>query len=50
MSRSESGNGNGLSRTPLTTLKIAVVAPMPIASVSTVVSVNPGAFSRRRKV
>ena len=40
--RSDSGNGSGLIRMPLTTVKIAVVAPMPIASVNTVVNVNPG--------
>ena len=37
-----SANGSGLSSTPSTIEKIAVVAPMPKASVSTAVSVNPG--------
>jgi len=41
-SRPGSGNGNGLSSTPSTMEKMAVLAPMPKASVSTAVSVNPG--------
>jgi hypothetical protein len=46
-SRSGSGYGSGLRRSALTTLKIAVVAPMPIASDSTMTKVKPGV---RRKV
>ena len=41
-SRSGSGYGSGCSSTPLTTLKIAVVAPTPSASVSTATIVKPG--------
>ena len=37
------GYDNGLSSTALTTLKIAVFAPIPSASVSTAASVKPGA-------
>src|SRR2546426_11249182 len=48
-SRSAAGNGNGRSSTPLTTLKMAVFAPMPIASVSTATAVKPGFFSSWRK-
>jgi hypothetical protein len=40
--RSGSGYGSGRSSTPLTMLKMAVVAPMPIASVATTAMVNPG--------
>src|SRR5262245_16809058 len=36
--------GSGLSNTALTTLKIAVFAPMPRASVRTAVAVKPGFF------
>ena len=43
--RSGSGYGRGLSSTPLTTLKIAVLAPMPNARVSTIVTANPGRFN-----
>jgi hypothetical protein len=46
--RPESGSGSGWSRTALTTLKIAVLAPMPSASVSIATSVNAGAFSSMR--
>ncbi len=38
--RSGSGNGNARNNTPLTTLKIAVVAPIPSASVSTTITLN----------
>ena len=47
-SRSGSSNGSGLSRTPRTTLKMAVLAPMPSASVKMAISVNMGARRRRR--
>ncbi len=47
-SRSASSNGSGLSRTPRTTLKMAVLAPMPSASVKMAISVNMGARRRRR--
>ncbi len=43
-SRSGSANGNGRSSTPFTTLNTALVAPIPIASVATAVSVNTGVF------
>src|SRR6185436_877420 len=47
---SESGsvNGRGLSSTPLTTLKMAVLAPMPSARVRMATTVNPGVRRRRR--
>src|SRR2546427_7802329 len=47
-SRSGSLNGNGRSSTALTTLKMAVFAPMPSASVSTATAVKPGFFSNCR--
>ena len=47
-SGSGSSKGSGLSSTPRTTLKMAVLAPMPSASVKTAISVNMGARSRRR--
>ena len=40
---SECGYGSGRSSVALTVLKIAVVAPTPIASVATAASVNAGA-------
>jgi hypothetical protein len=40
--RSESGYGNGSSSTVLTTLKTAVAAPIPRASVTTAAVVKPG--------
>ena len=46
--RSESGNGKGRNRTAFTTVKIAVFAPMPSASVSTATSVKPGLFASVR--
>src|SRR5262245_20816304 len=47
-SRSRSANGTGLSSTPFTTLKIAVLAPMPRASVRMAAVANPGFFPMRR--
>src|SRR6266516_5095860 len=47
--RSESGYGRRFSNTPLTRLNIAVLAPMPSASVSTATAVKPGFFSSWRK-
>src|SRR5216117_589624 len=47
--RSGSGYGSGLSRTPWMMLNIAVFAPMPSASVSTATAVKPGFFSSWRK-
>jgi hypothetical protein len=41
-SRSGRSTGNGRNTTALTTLKIAVVAPMPSASVRMAVSENDG--------
>jgi hypothetical protein len=46
--RSASGYGRGFRRTPLTMLKIAVLAPMPIVIVTTVMTVNIGERSRVR--
>jgi hypothetical protein len=48
-SRSGLRYGSGRSNTALTTLKIAVLAPMPNASVSTATAVKPGFFSNWRK-
>ena len=48
-SRSESGTGRGRSNTALTTVKMAMFAAMPIASVSTEMIVKPGLDRRRRK-
>src|SRR5947199_7590695 len=48
-SRSGSGNESGRNKKALTTLKIAVLAPMPSASVSTATAVKPGFFSNWRK-
>jgi hypothetical protein len=45
----ERGKGSGLISTPLTTLKIAVFAPMPSASVISAMAVNAGAIPNRRK-
>src|SRR5436305_1674760 len=39
---SASGYGSGRSRTALTMLKMAVLAPIPSASVRTATNVNPG--------
>src|SRR5580704_7088901 len=47
-SRSGSGYGSGFSNTPFTTENSAVFAPIPSASVSTAIAVNPGFFSRTR--
>src|SRR6266513_5015913 len=48
-SRSGSRYGSGRSNTALTTLKMAVFAPMPSASVSTATAVKPGFFRSWRK-
>src|SRR5436190_9842579 len=42
--RPGSANGSGLSSAALTTLKMAVLAPMPSASVRTATAENPGDF------
>ena len=47
-SRSGSGKGSGLSSTPLTSEKSAVLAPTPRAMVSTATAVKPGALRRPR--
>ena len=47
-SSSASGYGSGLISTPYTTLKIAVVAPIPSASVNTAAAVKPGWRRRPR--
>src|ERR1041385_6169089 len=49
ISRSGSLKGRGRSRTALTTLKIAELAPMPSASVMTAIAVNPGLFDSDRR-
>ena len=49
-SRFGSAYGSGFSSTPCTTLKIALFAPIPRASVSTATIVNPGLLSSRRIV
>src|SRR2546427_7916550 len=46
---SGSRNGNGRRSTAFMTLKIAVFAPIPSASVSTATAVKPGFFSSWRK-
>jgi hypothetical protein len=48
-SRFGSWNGAGRSSTALMTLKIAVFAPMPSASVSTATAVKPGFLSNCRQ-
>ena len=50
ISRFGSGNGKALSSTLLITLKMAVLAPIPNASVTTVASVKRGVRARRRNV
>src|SRR3954447_12800347 len=45
----ESGNGSGRSRTALTTLKMAVFAPMPRVSTASAETVKPGLFRRTRR-
>ena len=49
ISRSARSNSSGLSNTAWTTLKIAVVAPMPSESVTTAMAVKPGRRARPRK-
>src|SRR6478672_11853591 len=49
MMRSASGYGNGRSSTPLMTLKIAVLAPMPRPSVRMKASEKPGIRGRVRR-
>src|SRR5438445_8764376 len=46
---SGSGYGSAFSNTVLMTVKMAVFAPMPSASVSTATAVKPGFFSNWRK-
>jgi hypothetical protein len=41
-------NGSGRSNTLFTMLKIAVLAPIPNASVSTAMTVKPGDFHKMR--
>jgi hypothetical protein len=48
ISRSASWYGSGLSSTAWTTLKIAVFAPIPSASVSTAIKVKLGCFTSIR--
>ena len=48
-SRSGSLNGGVRSTTALITLNIAVLAPMPSASVSTATALKPGFFSNWRR-
>ena len=44
------GYGRGFSSTPSITLKIAVLAPMPMASVTSEMAVNMGDRASRRRV
>src|SRR5205814_7288200 len=46
--RPGASNGNGRSRTPFTTLKIAVLAPIPRARTITANAANPGALRTAR--
>jgi hypothetical protein len=48
ISREASANGSGLRRTPLTTLNIVVVPPMPTASTATTSAEKTGALRRTR--
>jgi len=48
MSRSGSGSGSGRSSSAFTTLKMAVFAPIPIASDKTATSANAGLFANIR--
>jgi hypothetical protein len=43
------GSGSGLSNTLSITLKMAVFAPIPSATVSTAMAVNPGVRRNRRR-
>ena len=47
-SRSGSWYGSGFSNTPYTTLKIAVLAPIPNASVRAATVAKPGCFHSMR--
>ena len=47
--RSGSGYGSGSRSSALTTLKMAVLAPMPMASDATMTNVRPGERRRVRK-
>src|SRR5580693_4969851 len=47
--REGSRNGSGRRRAPLTTLKMAELAPMPRARVRMAMAVEPGLLARRRK-
>src|SRR5438477_5123844 len=49
ISSSEFGNGRGLSKRALTTLKMAVLAPMPSARVITAIDVKAGDLRSWRK-
>jgi hypothetical protein len=46
--RSGSGNRNGRNNTEFTTVNIAVVAPIPSASVEIAITRNPGRFRKLR--
>ena len=41
--------GNGRTRTASTTLKMALLAPIPSARVKTVIAVKPGLLASMRK-
>src|SRR5262245_24683131 len=47
--RSDSGNGSARSQSAFTAEKMAVLAPMPSARVSTATAVKPGFFKSWRK-
>jgi hypothetical protein len=46
--RSLAGNGNGSKTTAFTTVKIAVLAPMPSASVAMAMTAKDGCFTKLR--
>ncbi len=48
INRSGSFSGSGRNKTAFTTLKIAVFAPIPIASVNTAIAANAGFFNNPR--
>jgi len=48
-SRSASEKGSGFRRTAFTTLKMALLAPIPRARVAIATRLNPGACRSRRK-
>ena len=47
--RPGSGNGSGLIKSAFTTVKTAVLTPMPTASVTSAIAVKPGVLRSIRK-